>query len=68
MSSLLALDPSSTIKNEPLETAEPSIVVTLSSCCCDCNESLPRFVNVSLPKLSDLQIVPARAIFSILYN
>ena len=52
--SLLVFDPSSMIKKAPLDTAEPSILVVESPVVVVIVRlSLPRFVNVALPKVSD---------------
>ena len=54
------------MRNEPFETAEPSIVVVLSVVVVViCNDALPRLVNVSLPKVKLVALLP-RVIFSIL--
>ena len=64
--SLLLFEPSSTIRKEPFETAEPSIVVTLSVVVVViCNDELPRLVNVSLPKVKLVVLLPS-VIFSML--
>ena len=64
LSELLLL-PSSIIKNAPLETAEPSIVVTLSVVVLVIVKvAWPRLVNVSLPNVK-LVVLLANAIFSI---
>ena len=65
----MALVPSSTIINEPLVTAEPSIVVVaLPVEVVIVNEGLPKLVNVSLPNVSELAVVCARVIASIENN
>ena len=56
------------MRNEPFETAEPSIVVTLFvDVVVICSEALPRLVNVSLPKVRLVVLLP-RTIFSTLYS
>ena len=66
--SALTLLPLSIIKNAPLDTAEPSIVVTLSVVVLVIVKvSKPRLVNVSLPKVRLVVLLP-RVIFSIPIN
>ena len=67
--SVLVLEPSSIIKNVPLETAEPSIEVVESPVVVVIvNEVLPKPSKVALPKVKLCALAPARAIFSIPTN